>query len=254
MKIDLHCHTIFSDGIDTPERMVARAKAVGLDGIAITDHDTIAGWKRAIDAGKRLGCVVIPGKEMKIRNGKTVVGELLALFINEDIKINQVVALEEIIDKIREQDGVAAVPHPFDWFRKSSLIDIIEHDDIKIDAIESINGRNRGVSNAKGIEYAQKNKIPQIAGSDAHCMEEVGMAYTFCEINKKSGNNSGNSNDDDGKKNKNKPYRFDCVDESEVESFRKAILKGKSKVIGMQRGFLSIFATRATCWVIRLGR
>ena len=50
---DIHCHTVFSDGTETPQGMVSLALRNGLDGIAITDHDTSAGWDDAADAAAR---------------------------------------------------------------------------------------------------------------------------------------------------------------------------------------------------------
>jgi predicted metal-dependent phosphoesterase TrpH len=50
VKIDLHAHSTASDGTDTPAELVAKAAAAGLDVVAITDHDTTAGWQRAVEA------------------------------------------------------------------------------------------------------------------------------------------------------------------------------------------------------------
>ncbi|WP_104477739.1 PHP domain-containing protein [Actinokineospora auranticolor] len=57
MRIDLHCHSTVSDGTDTPTELVTAARAAGLDAVAITDHDTTAGWDEAAAAlapGQRL--------------------------------------------------------------------------------------------------------------------------------------------------------------------------------------------------------
>ncbi|HEU0089783.1 MAG TPA: PHP domain-containing protein [Pseudonocardiaceae bacterium] len=50
MRIDLHAHSTASDGTDTPGELVRAAAAAGLDVVAITDHDTTAGWTEAVDA------------------------------------------------------------------------------------------------------------------------------------------------------------------------------------------------------------
>lgn len=64
MIFDMHTHTIFSDGIFTPEELVGLAFNKGLDGIAITDHDTISGIEPAIQACKNLNNFhIIPGIE-----------------------------------------------------------------------------------------------------------------------------------------------------------------------------------------------
>ncbi len=64
MAVDLHIHTTASDGLETPEEVVARAAGQGLKAIAITDHDTVAGVDEAIRAGSRFGIEVIPGIEI----------------------------------------------------------------------------------------------------------------------------------------------------------------------------------------------
>lgn len=61
---DLHAHTTASDGICTPEELVERAYAAGLAGIAVSDHDSLAGVPRAQAAGRRLGVCVVPGIEL----------------------------------------------------------------------------------------------------------------------------------------------------------------------------------------------
>lgn len=61
---DLHTHTTASDGLEKPEEVVRAARAAGLSGVAITDHDTTAGLVEALEAGKRLAIDVVPGVEV----------------------------------------------------------------------------------------------------------------------------------------------------------------------------------------------
>lgn len=65
--IDLHCHSTFSDGTDSPTDLVVRAKHCGLSCIALTDHDTCAGLAEAEDAGREHGLHVIRGVEVSTR-------------------------------------------------------------------------------------------------------------------------------------------------------------------------------------------
>ncbi|MFT5223451.1 MAG: putative metal-dependent phosphoesterase TrpH [Glaciecola sp.] len=60
---DLHTHTILSDGTTTPEENVAAAVALGLEGMAVTDHDTTAPWDRAMAAADGTSLEIIPGVE-----------------------------------------------------------------------------------------------------------------------------------------------------------------------------------------------
>jgi hypothetical protein len=64
MRIDLHTHTTCSDGTDSPAALVSSAAAAGLDAIAVTDHDTTAGWDEAVAAGLAHGVEVILGIEL----------------------------------------------------------------------------------------------------------------------------------------------------------------------------------------------
>ncbi|MEU7769282.1 PHP domain-containing protein [Nocardia sp. NPDC049190] len=63
MRIDLHTHSTASDGTDTPAELVRNAAAAGLDVVAITDHDTTAGWAEAVDALPK-GMTLVRGMEM----------------------------------------------------------------------------------------------------------------------------------------------------------------------------------------------
>jgi predicted metal-dependent phosphoesterase TrpH len=62
--IDLHTHSICSDGTTTPAENVALAVGAGLSGLALTDHDTLAGWVEAAAACERLGLEFVPGIEL----------------------------------------------------------------------------------------------------------------------------------------------------------------------------------------------
>jgi len=64
MRIDLHAHSRVSDGTDSPAELVAAAQAAGLDVVALTDHDTMAGVDEAQAAGAALGVEVVPGIEV----------------------------------------------------------------------------------------------------------------------------------------------------------------------------------------------
>ena len=66
MRIDLHTHSSVSDGTDSPGELLANARAAGLDVVALTDHDTTAGWAAA-EAARPSGLTVIPGMELSCR-------------------------------------------------------------------------------------------------------------------------------------------------------------------------------------------
>lgn len=225
MRLDLHTHTIYSDGVDTPETVVARAKAVGLDGVAITDHSSIGGWKRAMDAGKSLGIYVVPGNEIAIREKGKTVGEIIALFMQEDIKRkfgpNDI---DYLLDRVKDQDALSVIPHPFgDYVRVQKATGIIDKKGLKVDAVEVMNGRCPADSNAAAFGFAVKKRLSQTAGSDAHRAEEIGHCYTFVETD-------------------------------DIEEFRKGIKRKLSRAIGMQKSPKDVLYHRAMCkleWMFR---
>ncbi|OLT48354.1 PHP domain-containing protein [Cellulosimicrobium sp. CUA-896] len=69
MRIDLHTHSTASDGTDEPGEVVEAAAAAGLDVLALTDHDTTAGWAQATDAALRTGVALVRGAEISARSG-----------------------------------------------------------------------------------------------------------------------------------------------------------------------------------------
>ena len=69
MNFDLHVHSDISDGTQPPAEVVASAKRAGLQGMALTDHDTTAGWGEAVRAAQEHQILVIPGMEITTRCG-----------------------------------------------------------------------------------------------------------------------------------------------------------------------------------------
>ena len=169
IRIDMHIHTKYSrDSSIGIEDLIEVAKKFGLNGVAITDHDTMKGYNVA----KKYvtdDFIIIPGIEWK-----TDKGEIIGYFIQEMPKSRD---LYEAIDEIKEQGGMVAIPHPFDIFRRSvnkHLYEIID----RIDFIEVLNGRcSSSIFNEKALKFSREYNICGIAGSDAHRIEEIGLAY-----------------------------------------------------------------------------
>lgn len=67
VRIDLHTHSRASDGTDAPARVVADARAAGLDVVALTDHDTTAGWDEAARAATEVGVALVRGTEVSAK-------------------------------------------------------------------------------------------------------------------------------------------------------------------------------------------
>ena len=94
--IDLHCHSIFSDGTCTPEELVALAEQAGLTALALTDHDTTAGFDRFMAAGEASSIKTIPGIELSAEFGPIPLHILGYLFDTENL------ALQEALTWVRE--------------------------------------------------------------------------------------------------------------------------------------------------------
>jgi len=70
VRIDLHTHSSASDGTQCPAALVRAAVAAGLDVVALTDHDTTAGWDRATAAAQAAGIALVRGTEVSARSGR----------------------------------------------------------------------------------------------------------------------------------------------------------------------------------------
>jgi len=162
MKIDIHTHSSYSDGANTPGEMVRYAKKIGLDGIAITDHNVIDGAIKALRYNSE-DFTVIPGIEVSSKEG-----HILGLGITE--LIERTIPAEEVVERIHELGGIAIAAHPYDRFR-SGVGDLIYK--IDFDAIEVINGRT--LLTTRDMRKIAKNiKLPKVGGSDAHSLDELG--------------------------------------------------------------------------------
>lgn len=117
-RIDLHTHSAVSDGTDTPRALMEAAAAAGLDAIALTDHDTVAGWAEAESASAEYGVALIPGIEVSTRHeGRSV--HVLALLVDPAPSTRLAQTLESMRTSRleRAQAMVAAIgaDHPLSW-------------------------------------------------------------------------------------------------------------------------------------------
>jgi len=178
---DLHLHTIYSyDGTATVPAVLRRAKEIGLNVIAITDHDEIAGALEAVKLASHYGVEVIPGSEIT-----TAEGDLLALFIHE--KIQPGLSLIETLLKVKEQGGVAIAAHPMAGgmgmksLTPASILKALKHKEAKkvLIGIETYNGTAIDrVSNHYTRIFTQGLKVAQTGNSDAHVIDTIGFGAT----------------------------------------------------------------------------
>ena len=174
--VELHAHSAASyDGRDSVERLLARASEVGLDALAVTDHDEITASLRAVERAADYDLVAIPGMEIS-----SAAGHVLGLNITE--AVDPGLSFAETLDRIHEQGGIAVVPHPYQEMR-SGVMDKIGPDELATaDAIEVYNSRLvTGYSNRQADRFATRRGLPKTAGSDAHVAEMVGRAVTLVD-------------------------------------------------------------------------
>jgi len=167
IQVDFHCHTIYSkDSLSTPEKLLATCRRKGLDRVAITDHNTIAGALHAKDLDPDR---VIIGEEIL-----TTEGELLAFFVKEEIPSG--LTPQVALGRLKDQGSFISVSHPFDILRPGSwkqeaLLEIVPY----IDAVETFNARCVWPGyNWQALKFARQHGILGTHGSDAHAAFELG--------------------------------------------------------------------------------
>ncbi|MDJ1433386.1 PHP domain-containing protein [Halostagnicola sp. A-GB9-2] len=173
LSVELHTHSSLSyDGRDPVELILEQAAAVGLDAIAITDHDEIDASLEAAERASEYGLVGIPGIEISSK-----AGHILGLGIEEAVPPG--LSYESTLEAIRSQGGLAVIPHPFQESRHGVMARITREELAEADAIEIYNSRLlTGRANRQAERFADSHGLPMTAGSDAHISEMVGQAVT----------------------------------------------------------------------------
>src|SRR4026207_2041638 len=182
-NIDLHTHSFFSgDGVSSPEDLIAGARAKGLHGFAITDHNTCDAVNYLLQKGlMRLDglpvddFLILPGVEVTTADGHL-------LCIGAELPYLKGKPAREVCDMIHQRGGLAIPPHPYDLFRAGIRFTTLET--LPVDAIEVFNAATTlRRYNTFAFRYAQLRGLPMTAASDAHHAAAVGTAYTIlnCE-------------------------------------------------------------------------
>lgn len=172
MRFDIHVHTNAVDGRYSPRQVVAHAKKIGLNGIAIVDHDEVKG---NIEAQKYAGddFTVVPGIEFSTTHGH-ILGlgstDIPEKYIGYTFKQERFPPPDEVIDLIHDRGGIAIAAHPFDRIRGSFGKAIRT---LAFDAIEIINGHTL-LNSQDPSKIADELGLPKVGGSDAHSIHEIG--------------------------------------------------------------------------------
>jgi predicted metal-dependent phosphoesterase TrpH len=168
LKIDLHVHTRYSgDSFISFDELIRYTKKRGLDGVAVTDHNTIEGALKL----KTKEILVVPGIEVS-----TLQGHLLG--INVTTHIPAKLSMVETIEKIHEAGGVAVAAHPTSFYKSPATRKVTCYD-----AVEVINASSFlfPVLTHYSRKFAERHSLPQTGGSDSHYAPEIGSAYTVVD-------------------------------------------------------------------------
>ena len=177
LKGDFHIHTRYSmDCHNELEEIIARCQELGINCIAIADHDATEGALKMRE--------MAPFKVIIAEEVLTPSGEVMGLFLKKHIASG--LSIERAMDAIHAQGGLVSIPHPFDPLRGLRLNeDGWERIIGNVDILEVFNARcpfGRPATRARA--YAREHGLPGIAGSDAHSIGEIGNAIVeFSDFN-----------------------------------------------------------------------
>jgi predicted metal-dependent phosphoesterase TrpH len=176
MRVDYHIHTQYSHDCETSlEIVLERALRVGIGCLCVTDHDTIEG---ALQLARMRSpeVEIVVGCEFTTEDGSHLIG----LGLTEMITATRI---PELIQKIKEQDGLVLLPHPFrrgsgifrNEMRRSEgfVRDVLSATDL----VECFNGKDTYANNQRSYRFAVERGLPSVAGSDAHSAAEIGAVY-----------------------------------------------------------------------------
>jgi len=166
-----HVHTRNSvDSRVRPEALVRRARALGIEVLAVTDHDT---WKGAFEARLVARKLDLGMRVILATERHTDQGDLIGLFLEQDLKQKNAL---EFCDAVHEQGGIVVLPHPYKHHRLDDAL--LE----KIDIVEIHNPRCSADDNARAAELAKRLGKPELVGPDAHRLSELLLARNEFEI------------------------------------------------------------------------
>ena len=182
MLIDLHVHSNHTRGCTASVReVVRRARETGLDGVAITDMNTLEGLAEVRAAAQEEGFLALCGVEVSTDRGHYL------CFFPDPSRVPapaQVFGsatpwpVREVLAKVRELGGAAVAAHPYDKSIERPSGDVIFTLD-GLHAVEGLNARRRGPANDLAVEAADHMNLPCTGASGAHELAEIGKAATL---------------------------------------------------------------------------
>lgn len=184
LRLDLHVHTLASDGVDGVEAVVLAAMAAGLDAVAITDHERVdaALAGRAMATHRGWPVEVIAGEEVSTRGG-----HLVGLYLRRRIRPWR--SLKDSIARVHEQGGLAIIAHPLPPYPLCASEGAIRRLMDEADPVfhpDALEGFNPTVARAPLARWSRRAPaladelgIAAVGGSDAHRALDVGGTATI---------------------------------------------------------------------------
>ncbi len=172
MLIDLHCHTKVHSACSalTPEALVRAARARGLDGVCITEHDALWQLAETERLAAEMDFVVLRGIE-----ATTEVGHVLVYGASRyDPAMATLDGLHRIV---RAEGGLMYLAHPSRRYGALPPADLAS----VFDSVEVHNGTEGMLQNDNAHTLARGLALPGIGGSDCHAVREVGVCATEFE-------------------------------------------------------------------------
>jgi predicted metal-dependent phosphoesterase TrpH len=173
-KIDHHIHTsrYSPDSVIAPDVLVARARAVGLDGVVITEHD----WQWDPDeladlAGRAEGLVVLSGVEVSTLEGHFLVYGLPDL---DEVPVG--IPLADLLEVVRGHEAAIVAAHPFRW--DQDFRGIVAQHGPAFDALELVSNNVTPQTRRRTEELLQAQPMGATGSSDAHVPEAIGCYFT----------------------------------------------------------------------------
>jgi predicted metal-dependent phosphoesterase TrpH len=184
MLIDLHCHTfpLSDDSFLSPDQLIERAKAVGLDGVCLTEHDFVWETHKVRELAERHNFLIIPGIEVNTEDD-----HILVFGLNR--YVDGMHRLAELCQLVTEAGGAMVAPHPYrqltpllrmdddSWamaLERAAANPAFQH----VCALEAINGRSTQDENLFSWQLCARLGLPAVAGSDAHEPNDIGTCAT----------------------------------------------------------------------------
>jgi predicted metal-dependent phosphoesterase TrpH len=173
LKLDLHLHSQYSsDGTGSPKEIIKVLQKRGLNGMAITDHNSVIGSLKAQEISPK-DFIVLPGQEIS-----TLEGHIVALGNKENIQRG--LSIEETVERIIDSGGIPIVVHLFrnmSGIKKNNFKKIHKN----LSAIEVYNSCSVPKSNLKSAKVAKEYNLGGTGGSDSHIPKYVGYGYTLVD-------------------------------------------------------------------------